>query len=136
MLSKPKKIPKKKRAKKTARQIAMARAIKYCSLYIRARDGKCVTCESEDNLQNGHLITCAKMATRFSKVNCNCQCRSCNNLHEYQPEHYTKWFIDTYGVDEYDKLYRLSNTPVKITTPELVEIGDNFKREYEELING
>lgn len=78
------------------------------SLFIRARDKKCVQCGKTYNLTNGHLISRRKLETRWCEMNCNCQCTGCNLSHEYNREPYTIWFIDKYGSDEYKKLYEKS----------------------------
>ncbi len=123
----------KKKKVKTERQKAVDHADKWCSLFVRKFHGKCVTCGATENLQAGHLITRAKYSTRWLFINVPCQCNSCNLRHEYQPEHLTRWFINKYGAEKYDELVTESNTPKKLSTDEIKEIGDEYKRMYEGL---
>ena len=103
------------------------------SKYIRARDGKCYICGKTTNLQNGHLITRGKFATRWNEDNCKCQCAGCNKRHEFQPEIFTSMWIDENGIDAYQALVKKSNTPVKISDRELTEIGDHYKRKLNNI---
>ena|ERR1700733_13425869 len=57
------------------------------SRYIRMRDADkdgiavCVTCGHKDKytqMHNGHFISRSHMYTRFSELNCACQCPDCN----------------------------------------------------------
>ncbi|MCP5063599.1 MAG: hypothetical protein GY936_14225, partial [Ignavibacteriae bacterium] len=72
----------------------------------------CVTCDgsSGDNvLQLGHLITRGKWSVRFDHRNLHTQCRTCNLKHEYYPEVYNNWFVNKYGIEEYNRLVKDSN---------------------------
>ena len=58
------------------------------SLWIRARDGQCVTCGGRTQLQNGHYIPRNWLGLRYNEKNCNTQDYRCNialkgNLDEY-----------------------------------------------------
>jgi len=98
------------------------------SAWIRARDKKCVTqgpyCS--DNLQCSHLIRRGKRSVRFSEINCNCQCAHCNYLHNYEPHHYTNWFIKKYGNEVYEKLCQEANTIKKFSRSELEVIINRY----------
>ena len=75
------------------------------SIFIRNRDGnKCVLCNSTDRVQCGHLIKRGKMATRYDEVNCHCLCSICNFKDQYEPQHYTRWFVKNYGALMYEDL--------------------------------
>lgn len=79
------------------------------SNFIRNRDKwKCVVCGATENIQNGHLIKRGKMGTRYDEDNCHALCSSCNYRDQYEPQHYTNWFIKNYGAPLYDKLYEKS----------------------------
>lgn len=103
----------------TKRKKLVSKLDKVFSLYIRNRDKKCVTCGKTEGLTNGHLITRAKYSVRWSEVNSNCQCRGCNMLHEYQPERYTNWFLNKYGLKKYQSLILESNKIKKYSDTEL-----------------
>ena len=120
----------KKRAKKAA-TTAM-------SLYIRARDNyTCITCGATladgKVMQNGHLITSAREATRYHEKNCNCQCAGCNYRHEMDYEIYRRAFIEKYSETEYDDMYTLSWTLVSRTTEDYRELEEYFKNKLAEL---
>jgi hypothetical protein len=121
------------KSKKTARQKAIKRADDAMSEYIRARDKECVICGSRERLTNGHLITRGKYSVRWKELNCHCQCRGCNLLHEHQPEQYTSWFIQRYGLAAYEELVRESNTIKKYKTHDIEEIARYYKKKLEEL---
>ena len=87
------------------------------SLYIRKRDEyKCVICWSIENPQNWHLFSRVNLSTRWDEINCNCQCASCNILHENDSKPYTDWFIKNYWQCMYDDLRdRWHGKPLKLT---------------------
>jgi len=128
MVNKLPKLPKKK-----SRASCVRLADKWCSLYIRARDGMCVICGSTQNLQNGHLFSRVSYITRWCEVNCHCQCRDCNNLHEYNPHLFTNWFIHKFGVKKYDWLLAKHNGIKKFKDFELLDIADYYKTKLEKL---
>lgn len=113
---------------KKSKLVSLPRLIKKAdivfSLWIRARDKKCVTKNPycSDNLQCSHLIRRGKKAVRFSEINCHAQCAHCNYLHNYEPHHYTNWFIREYGQLPYEDLCDKANTTKKFTREELEEI--------------
>lgn len=113
--------------KKTPRQ----RAIKKCddafSRYIRARDrGVCYTCESDQDLQCGHLFTRGRMATRWDPKAARAQCEACNLLHESEPEHFVEKWIREHSRYEYEKLLRKSRMVVKMSTDDIRTLAQMF----------
>lgn len=71
------------------------------------QEPQCVTCggtHGDSVLQLGHLITRGANSTRFDWRNLHTQCRICNNIHEYRPEIYNNWFVNKYGLEEYNQL--------------------------------
>lgn len=124
---KVKRIPAAKRRKKLVAQLD-----KIVSLYVRERDGKCVTCGSIAHLQCGHLITRAHYAVRWDLWNTHCQCSRCNLLHEYNPHIYTSWFIDRFGLPEYRALLA-RDVPRKIGEEEMSNILESVTLFYDKL---
>ncbi len=124
---------KRKYQKATPRQKAVRHADQWMSKYIRARDRRCYICGKTDNLQNGHLITRGKFATRWDEKNCKCQCSGCNKRHEFQPEIFTSMWIEENGIEAYQELVKKSNDPVKIAVVDLIAIGDYYKKKYMDL---
>jgi hypothetical protein len=118
---------------KSDRQKAVAYADKWMSQYIRLRDKHCYICGSRENLQNGHLITRAKYATRWAEINCKAQCSECNKLHEYQPERFTSLWISEHGESAYHELVRMSNKSLLLNTAQIRAIGEEYRKKYNNL---
>lgn len=103
------------------------------SRIVRQRHPFCVQCGTSERLTCGHLITQGKYSTRWdigngdTPGNCFCQCQGCNMKHEYQPEHFTLWFIREYGRDEYENLVARSNKLKKWTNAELTDLLTQLK---------
>ena len=103
-ISKPKPI----KVKKTDRKKLIKRLDSIVREIVLLRDGRCVICGKLDNLQCGHLITRGKHSVRWDLKNCHVQCSGCNLKHEFYPEIYTQWFLNKYGLVEYEALCRRS----------------------------
>jgi hypothetical protein len=111
----------------TKRKKLVSKLDKVFSLYIRKRDKKCVCCGKTENLQNGHLITRAKYSVRWSELNCHCQCRGCNMLHEFQPHIFINWFLKKYGLKKFQYLILESNQIKKFTDTDLEELIKKYE---------
>lgn len=125
---KPKRVPASTRRKRLIKQLD-----EVCSLYVRKRDGRCVTCGSIDQPQCGHLVSRACYALRWDERNVHQQCAGCNLRHEFRPEIYTAWYIAEYGLPEYEKLYADSIAPRKWNEVELRTRLDEITALYEAL---
>jgi hypothetical protein len=94
------------------------------SLFIRNRDDyKCCVCGATKEtavIQCGHLITRSNFATRWDEKNCYAQCSGCNMAHEYHPEMMTHFFVNKFGVEEYNKLVIRSQKPPKFSHEDLI----------------
>lgn len=90
------------------------------------RDGFCVCPAPEhghgSKRNPGHLITRSKKSVKYDLRNVNFQCDSCNSLHEYYPERYTGWFVNTFGLDAYNDLCADSGEVVFMTVLETEEM--------------
>lgn len=91
------------------------------SKIVRLRDGCCVCCGSRANLTDGHLIHRSCKIIRWDLTNNNCQCSTCNSLHETNPQPYKEWWINRHGKDAYNKLVALSWQTKNWKIPELIE---------------
>lgn len=125
---KPVKITAAKRRKR-----AVTRADKEFSLFIRARDGRCVNCGSVERKQCGHLFTRAMYPIRWDPENAFCQCAGCNFRHEHDPGPLTIYYLNRFGEERYEALHKKGRTPHKFTTLEIEEIADHFRKEREAL---
>lgn len=123
----------KKRKKKTPRQQLERQLDAVVREIVLKRDGRCVVCGKTTNLQCGHLITRTKRGVRWDLKNCNVQCAGCNFYHEHNPHPYTHWFIQRYGLPEYESLYARSEAIGKFTLDELetmlIELTEKAKEQ-------
>ena len=127
-------ISKGKKQKKDLRRQAKKRAIKAFNHYIVLRDKRCVTCDKTEHLTCSHLISVtAGDYMRFLEINAHCQCVGCNYKHEYHPEDYTRWFIQNYGLGEYERLCDLKKNISKYTTEDFRIIAARYKIECDAL---
>lgn len=83
-----------------------AKLDKVFSQYIRLRDRmpggvfRCISCGQIKPIEQadcGHYINRQHMATRFSEMNCNAQCRSCNRFDEGNIQGYRRGLVQKYG---------------------------------------
>ncbi len=79
------------------------------SLYIRLRDAnnegfvQCITCRKYrhwSEVDNGHYIKRQYQSTRFNEINCNSQCKYCNNWLQGADVAYRDGIIRKYGLEE------------------------------------
>lgn len=92
------------------------------SLFVRKRDGRCVTCTNLKRLPltNGHLFSRVAFSTRWDELNCHCQCTGCNLYHEHDSGRFTTWFLRKFGQEKYELLYASYNHTAKYTSQDLM----------------
>jgi len=111
--------------KKSNRKGKVKRLDNAFSLFIRARDRYvCVTCGLRGSykdgvMQCGHLFSRQSYSTRWDEMNCYCQCKGCNNSHEYDAYPFTRYFIERYGLNAYDELHLRHRTSRKFSDADL-----------------
>jgi hypothetical protein len=103
------------------------------SLYIRARDKRCVICGKTDNLQNGHYLSRKYANTRYDFQNCNCQCAGCNMMHNLNPEPYRDFMVRKYGEREIQLIRMAAASGYKMTRQDYQAIGIEIKARMEAL---
>ncbi len=104
--------------------------------YILLRDHNLCYCgkPADDRpMQCGHLITRAAKSVRWLPLNAHACHAGCNYLHEFRPEIYTSWFLQTHGKDTYDMLVQMSHRPVKNTVETLTSTALALARAIEGL---
>ncbi len=94
---------------KTKRKKLVEALDKRVAEIVKKRDKHCVTCGTTANPTAGHLITRAKYSVRWDLRNVFQQCKSCNFIHEFNPHIFTNWYINKFGVKQYQALVKLSN---------------------------
>lgn len=116
-------IKSKKRKKKTNRQLLERQADGLVREIVLRRDRFCVCPAPKNGHGNvrtpGHLISRTRQSLRWSLLNTNEQCMSCNFLHEHKPEIYTAWFIRTFGAEVYQKLVSEAENVGKLSVEQL-----------------
>jgi len=122
--------------KKRSRKSIVRELDKVFSEYIRLRDKRCFTCGATSDLQCGHLFSRVAFSIRWDEFNAHAQCRSCNLKHEYNPHIYTKTFIDTYGMDKYNELFKKYNEIKKFSDVDLLELIQLYKNKLLRLKHG
>lgn len=104
------------------RRRLILQADRLTSRYVILRDKFCVTCGTSEGLTNSHLFKRGRIPLRFDLENCNCQCATCNGLHNTDPRPYEQWFIRKFGQKKFDDLQVRSYQISQFRTPELKEI--------------
>ena len=95
------------------------------------RHPACVCCGRFDGiLQGGHLIPKgSSSAVRFDLLNVFTQCSGCNSLHRYNPHPFIQWFLNEYGLEEYNDLVKRSKSkPKPIKKTQLRELLEEYKK--------
>ena len=71
---------------------ARAEADRRFSLFIRARDGKCMRCGATEGLQCAHIISRRYLATRWNDENAIAFCLRCHKWQTERPLEGEEWF--------------------------------------------
>ena len=117
--------------KKPSRKTLVRQLDALVSQFIRNRDKKCVVCGSKKDLTNGHLFTRAAYSTRWDvseNGNCHCQCSSCNLRHEYDHYPFSRFYIEKFGLENYDELHFRHRQARKWKDFELMELRDKMRK--------
>ena len=121
---------KRKYRKKTAKQKTEQALDAIVKEIVLARDNGCVCPSPESGHSNvrqpGHLISRRARTLRWDLRNVSEQCSSCNLIHNVRPEYYTKWFIESFGQENYAKLVE-DGKPGKLYPYELDELLEQLK---------
>jgi hypothetical protein len=98
------------------------------SKWIRARDGRCVTCGERDGLQAGHFW---HNCLDFDEININAQCARCNHYLSGNLAPYAAYLIHKYGAEEFEKLeirHYLALKGEKRTDEQYLQIIEKYSR--------
>ena len=120
---------------KTDRQKIIKKLDGLVSKIVRERDGyRCVICGTDYRPQCGHLSSRVSHSTRWDirpDGNCHCQCSGCNVSHEHDPYPFNSWYIEKFGKNRWDELYREHKSVAKFSTSELEFMYQEVKRKHE-----
>ena len=95
-----------------------AKAWKVFSEYIRQRDADnygicaCVTCGKRRHwkeMHAGHFVKRGYTAVLFDEHNVHAQCPACNTFKGGMQDEYARYIIDTYGLDEFNRLLNMKH---------------------------
>src|SRR3990167_10773198 len=111
------------------------------SLYIRtkySKDGivECYTCgkvHPVKEMSAGHGIGGRNNAVLFLEAVIKPQCLGCNFWGRGQYRIFTKKLIDELGLEEYDRIVKLSNETIKYTTDDYLEIYELYKEKLSQF---
>ena len=130
------------KAKKPKRSTVKNRLWRVVSQYIRQKSSvngmcECVTCNSWHPIAEtdaGHFLPRTKgMATYYVEENIACQCRKCNRFLEGNTVLFYKYMLDMYGQEKIDELIALSETTVKFTVNDLLNLENEYKENLKQL---
>jgi hypothetical protein len=135
---KPKKTIKSKKKKSPSERKKLVYALDtIVSLIVRKRDGECVTKSNcYGSLTCSHYFDRTNWGIRWDLRNCNAQCSSHNNSHNYHTYAYSEYMKKRYGNAIFGMLlaeetkYRKNG---KWTTPELRDLLVKLTKEWEKM---
>lgn len=100
------------------------------------RDGGCVTPDHcSGKLTCSHYYPRDRKKTRFSLVNCNCQCSTHNNRHNHYPNFYEVYMLKHYSQAELlQNAQDASINSYKWSIPDLEALAEDYQAVYNELM--
>ena len=113
---------------------------KYIRLKYADRNGfvDCYTCNNErkhwKKMQAGHGIGGRTNAILFMEEIVKPQGIGCNVFGAGKYAIFTRKLIDELGLEKYDEIVRMSNTPIKYTQEDYQRIYDEYKIKVDELL--
>lgn len=114
--------------KKPSRRGLVKKLDTLFSLFIRARDGHCVTCVTPSGIRtNGHLWSRVAYSTRWDEENAHEQCWGCNLRHEHDPYPLSEYVRNKLGQEKYDALHLRYATPKKFKDYDLLDLIEHYK---------
>lgn len=120
-----------------------AKLDKVFSQYIRLRDRmpggvfRCISCGQIKPIEQadcGHYINRQHMATRFSEINCNAQCRSCNRFDEGNMQGYRRGLVQKYGEQRVLMLESMKYETRKYTDFEYEALIKHYRAEIKKMM--
>lgn len=73
------------------------------------------------------------MATRWDELNCHAQCWPCNYKHVHDWYPYQNWFVQKFGQEAYDNLYRKFKSVVKLKPFNLEILIEEYTEKLKEF---
>jgi len=122
----------------------MKNADKWFSIYIRIRDSdengyiRCCTCSKAvhwKEADNCHYIDRKHQVLRYSEINCNAGCLSCNRFENGNIEKYKEFLISKYGSETTELLNQVKNRQFKVSKLYFAEIEMFYRNKATDLAN-
>jgi len=102
--------------------------------YIRLKgDDTCVICGNTTQPNCGHVFSRRYTSLRWDEANCFVQCYPCNFRHTKDTVPYYTWYMDKFGREAFDKLYRRWRSPRTVGIKELRIMIADTKEKIETL---
>lgn len=122
----------------------MRKADAAFSLFIRTRDSqpyagrafRCISCGRVlpiGQADCGHYVNRQHMATRFSELNCNAQCRHCNRFDEGNAQGYRRGLALKIGEEKVEMLEAMKHMANKLSAFDLEQIAVHYKKRTKEF---
>ena len=111
------------------------------SIYTRLRYAdkngivKCVTCGQPDHwkfMDCGHFVSRHNQSTRWDEINCQPQCKICNQAKGGKPKEFEDYLVEKYGRDEVECLKGRGHSTSKLFQWEI----ENYITVYKNRITG
>lgn len=134
-----------KKSKKNPKTIAMERADKWFSRYIRLKYSTfmvsiqscyCYTCHqiySIKNIDCGHFHNRENMAVRYHEDNARPQCKHCNRYKSGKHTKFRSRLVNEIGSGRLENLNKLALSGEKYNIQFFEEMADKYRRKYREL---
>src|SRR3990167_1564497 len=119
-------MPKVKKIKQKSISALVRLADIAFSLFIRARDGKCVRCGKKDNLQCAHIFSRSARSVRWDELNAITLCGGCHLFWAHKnPIEFTEFIMKRLG-SQYEELKRRYYKLHQFTRQELEAIIEKY----------
>lgn len=110
---------------------------KIFSLYIRTRDnGVCISCGKKCEITQcdcGHFFSRGILSLRYNEINCNTQCKECNQFKSGNIKEYEKALKSKYGENIIDELREIKNKHLQLKDADYKELIEVYKNKLKEL---
>jgi hypothetical protein len=115
---------------KIKRVLLVARLDNLFSHYIRLRDkrafGRCPFCSGPIQCCF-HFVTRSKHSVRWENRNAVGSCHGCNFKNEHDPHFAISWYIESYGLENYNQLVKDGNIIAKFSMDDLRGIKERIE---------
>lgn len=132
-----------KRKKMPSRKSLIVKLDSLTSQIVRLRDGgRCVlfginqNCLGSERLQCGHIFGRRSHGARFDIEvggNTAAQCANCNQLHNYRPWVFYRWFIGLYGQETFDAMYTRWSRGQKYSRSDLIALIAEYQTKLDSM---